>query len=78
MTLEDRLLVLEQGRARQLATSMVIFDRPTDIFGAGIIGAPAMNLLSVVLTAEGAAAELTTGVCIPFPNGPAWGRPGGR
>jgi sn-glycerol 3-phosphate transport system ATP-binding protein len=77
MTLGDRLLVLEKGRARQLATPMEIFDRPTDTFVAGFIGAPAMNLLPAVLTAEGAAVELTTGVCIPFPNGGRVG-PAGR
>ena len=45
MTLGDRLLVLQGGRAAQLATPMEVFARPADTYVAGFIGAPAMNLL---------------------------------
>ncbi|MDE2201008.1 MAG: ATP-binding cassette domain-containing protein, partial [Rhodospirillales bacterium] len=49
MTLGDRLLVLHQGRAVQLATPMEVFERPADTYVAGFIGAPSMNFLPATL-----------------------------
>jgi sn-glycerol 3-phosphate transport system ATP-binding protein len=46
MTLGDRLVVMNQGRAAQVATPMEIFARPADTYVAGFIGSPAMNFLS--------------------------------
>jgi len=53
MTLGDRLLVLEGGRAAQLATPMEVFARPADVYVAGFIGAPAMNFLAGTLVPGG-------------------------
>ncbi len=58
MTLGDRLLVLHQGRAVQLATPMQVFERPADTYVAGFIGAPAMNFLPATLEPGGLAADL--------------------
>ena len=74
MTLGDRLLVLEGGRAAQLATPMEVFARPADTYVAGFIGAPAMNFLPAVLL-PGGAVRLSGGQVIPLPCtvGPAGG-----
>jgi len=69
MTLGDRLLVLDQGRAAQLATPMEVFERPADTYVAAFIGSPAMNFLPATLTADGAAALLESGALIPFADG---------
>jgi sn-glycerol 3-phosphate transport system ATP-binding protein len=73
MTLGDRLLVLHQGIAVQLATPMEVFERPANIFVAGFIGTPAMNFLSATLVRDGTAARLADGTEFPFADGP---RPG--
>ncbi len=71
MTLGDRLLVLEGGRAAQLATPMEVFARPADVYVAGFIGAPAMNFLAATLLPG--AVRLAGGQVIPLPSaaGPA-------
>jgi len=68
MTLGDRLLVLEGGRAAQLATPMEVFARPADVYVAGFIGAPAMNFLSATLLPSGGAVRLAGGEMIALPS----------
>ena len=69
MTLGDRLLVLHQGRAVQLATPIEVFNRPANTYVAGFIGAPAMNLLPAILSHGGTAATLAIGLTIVFADG---------
>ncbi|OYV32334.1 MAG: sn-glycerol-3-phosphate ABC transporter ATP-binding protein UgpC [Rhodospirillales bacterium 20-64-7] len=45
MTMADRLIVMEAGRAAQIATPMEVFQRPASLFVATFMGAPAMNIL---------------------------------
>ena len=45
MTLADRVAVMNHGRIRQLGTPEEIYDDPRNLFVAGFIGSPAMNLL---------------------------------
>jgi len=66
MTLGDRLLVLEGGRAAQFATPTEVFARPADVYVAGFIGAPAMNFLPAALL-PGGAVRLSGGEVIPLP-----------
>jgi multiple sugar transport system ATP-binding protein len=44
MTLGDRIAVLERGKLQQVGTSAELYDGPRNIFVAGFIGSPAMNL----------------------------------
>ena len=69
MTLGDRLLVLHQGRAAQIATPMEVFERPANTYVAGFIGAPAMNFCPARLTSGGMAAELDAGGRVGFTDG---------
>jgi sn-glycerol 3-phosphate transport system ATP-binding protein len=69
MTLGDRLLVLHQGRAVQLATPMQVFERPANVYVAGFIGAPAMNFLPGKLTDGGTAVQLDIGIRLAFTDG---------
>jgi multiple sugar transport system ATP-binding protein len=45
MTLAHRVAVMQAGEIRQLATPEAIYDTPADLFVAGFIGSPPMNLL---------------------------------
>ncbi len=45
MTLADRIVVFNGGRIEQVGTPMELYERPTNLFVAGFIGAPQMNFL---------------------------------
>ncbi|MEI6799096.1 MAG: sn-glycerol-3-phosphate ABC transporter ATP-binding protein UgpC [Pseudomonadota bacterium] len=45
MTMADRIVVLHDGRIEQIGTPADLYDRPDNLFVAGFIGSPAMNLL---------------------------------
>jgi sn-glycerol 3-phosphate transport system ATP-binding protein len=45
MTMADRLIVMQAGRAAQIATPMEIFSQPANLFVAQFIGSPAMNII---------------------------------
>jgi len=45
MTMADRLVVMNGGRAEQIGTPLDVYDRPASVFVAGFIGSPAMNFL---------------------------------
>ena len=46
MTLANRVAVMNHGVIQQLATPAEIYDNPENLFVAGFIGSPAMNLLN--------------------------------
>ena len=45
MTMGDRVAVLKDGLLQQVDTPRELYDRPANVFVAGFIGSPAMNLL---------------------------------
>lgn len=45
MGLADRIAVIHAGRVRQLGTPQEIYNEPADIFVAGFLGSPPMNLV---------------------------------
>lgn len=47
MTLADRIVVFHQGRIEQVGTPLELYHRPANLFVAGFIGSPNMNLLPV-------------------------------
>jgi len=49
MTLGDRVSVMRHGVLQQCDTPQVLYDRPVNMFVAGFIGSPAMNLLEGTL-----------------------------
>ncbi len=46
MTLADRIVVLSEGRIEQIGAPMDLYLRPDNLFVAGFIGSPKINLLS--------------------------------
>ncbi|MBB2892774.1 ABC transporter ATP-binding protein [Flexivirga oryzae] len=53
MTMGDRVAVLKDGLLQQLDTPRRMYDHPNNVFVAGFIGSPAMNLLEVPITDGG-------------------------
>jgi len=53
MTMGDRVAVLKFGKLQQFASPSELYDRPANAFVAGFIGSPAMNLITVPVTADG-------------------------
>src|SRR3954453_23160472 len=47
MTIGDRVAVMRQGRLVQVDAPQALYDRPVDLFVAGFIGSPAMNLMTM-------------------------------
>jgi sn-glycerol 3-phosphate transport system ATP-binding protein len=62
MTLADRIVVMSAGQALQIGTPQEVFSRPANLFVAGFIGSPAMNMLRGKASARGSAeSEITAG-----------------
>jgi multiple sugar transport system ATP-binding protein len=53
MTMGDRVAVLKDGVLQQVDTPRHMYDKPANLFVAGFIGSPAMNLVEVPITDGG-------------------------
>ncbi|WP_298179236.1 sn-glycerol-3-phosphate ABC transporter ATP-binding protein UgpC [Saccharomonospora sp.] len=62
MTMGHRVAVLKDGVLQQCDTPKALYDAPANVFVAGFIGSPAMNLTTVPLTEGGA---LLDGLTVP-------------
>jgi len=49
MTMGDRVAVMRKGQLQQVGTPKQLYDEPVNLFVAGFIGSPAMNLISARL-----------------------------
>ena len=45
MTMADKIVVMQAGRIEQVGAPLELFDKPANLFVAGFIGSPAMNML---------------------------------
>jgi multiple sugar transport system ATP-binding protein len=69
MTMADKIVVMELGHIRQAGPPLELYDRPANLFVAGFIGSPAMNLVDGRATAQGFVAH--DGTVLPLPAGAA-------
>jgi multiple sugar transport system ATP-binding protein len=53
MTMGDRVAVLRHGRVQQVDRPQNLYDRPANLFVAGFIGSPAMNLVQAEVVDRG-------------------------
>ena len=65
MTMADKIVVMELGYIRQAGPPLELYDRPANLFVAGFIGSPAMNLLDGRI--EHGAFHTPDGVSWPLP-----------
>jgi multiple sugar transport system ATP-binding protein len=70
MTMADRIVVMRDGIVEQTGTPLDLYDTPVNIFVAGFIGSPAMNLVPGVARINGAppVVEFDGGVRLPLPT----------
>jgi multiple sugar transport system ATP-binding protein len=50
MTMGDRVALMKRGRLQQVDTPEALYERPTNLFVAGFIGSPAMNLVQATVS----------------------------
>ncbi|WP_300297796.1 ABC transporter ATP-binding protein [Ferrovibrio sp.] len=74
MTLADRLVVMNQGRADQIGSPQDVYNHPATTYVGGFIGSPAMNFLTCRI--DTGQAKLTDDVILPLPAG--WSVPAGE
>ena len=61
MTLADKIVVLQKGRVEQVGRPLELYNRPRNVFVAGFIGSPRMNLVEALVEADGDGVVLVTG-----------------
>jgi len=69
MTLGQRIVVLNAGVIQQIDTPMALYERPANLFVAGFLGSPAMNVLRGTLVEEGL--RMAAGRVVPLSGTPA-------
>jgi multiple sugar transport system ATP-binding protein len=78
MTMADRIVVLHDGMVEQVGTPLELYDRPANLFVAGFIGSPSMNMFRGVIRAGGTPTfETSDGTRLPLASAPpgSEGRP---
>ena len=70
MTLADRVVVMDRGVVQQVGTPTEIYDKPANVFVAGFIGNPAMNLIEGHLRGGSFTAENVQIDGFKAPDGP--------
>lgn len=68
----DRIVVMNEGVVEQSGTPLELYDRPANVFVAGFIGSPAMNLIKGTVRIDGKPSFLAdSGVTLPLPQVPS-------
>jgi multiple sugar transport system ATP-binding protein len=68
MTMGDRVAVMRSGELQQVDTPTAVYDRPANLFVAGFIGSPPMNLARGTIEADNGSLVARLGsAAIPIP-----------
>ena len=62
MSLADRIVIMKDGELQQMGTPLEVYDDPSNVFVAGFIGDPPMNLLASTI------AKIEDGFFFTFPE----------
>ncbi len=79
MTLADKIVVLQAGRIEQVGSPLELYHHPANIFVAGFIGSPRMNMLPVTVESvaeAGVTVRLPSGAVLTIPSSGDGLRPG--
>jgi multiple sugar transport system ATP-binding protein len=68
MTMGDRVAVMRNGVLQQVAEPQRLYDSPANLFVAGFIGTPPMNLLEASVTVNGGVTVAFGGATFPVPD----------
>jgi multiple sugar transport system ATP-binding protein len=66
MTMGDRVAVMSQGRLQQVDAPQRLYDRPENLFVAGFMGTPPMNLLEATASVNGGVSIVLGGHSLPI------------
>jgi multiple sugar transport system ATP-binding protein len=70
MTMADKIVVMHDGRVEQVGTPLQLYDFPNNLFVAGFIGSPAMNMIKGKLDPDNAQVFVAVdGTRLPLPKG---------
>ena len=61
MTMGDRVAVIRKGKLQQVDTPQRLYDHPVNLFVAGFIGSPAMNMVEATISTSNGAAIVEFG-----------------
>jgi multiple sugar transport system ATP-binding protein len=61
MTMGDRVAVIRKGKLQQVDTPQNLYDHPVNLFVAGFIGSPAMNMVEGTLSRSNGAVSVAFG-----------------
>jgi multiple sugar transport system ATP-binding protein len=69
MTMGDRVAVMRKGVLQQVDTPQVLYEQPVNLFVAGFIGSPSMNLVEAQIAPwDGSLAVEVAGFRLPVPD----------
>jgi multiple sugar transport system ATP-binding protein len=68
MTMGDRVAVMRNGILQQVAEPQTLYDSPANLFVAGFIGTPPMNLLEATVSVNGGVSVSLDGATLPVPD----------
>ena len=69
MTMADKIVVMHDGIVEQIGAPLDLYDRPANLFVAGFIGSPAMNMIEGRLSPTDSLVFLTAdGTSLPLPR----------
>src|SRR6187549_2084147 len=75
MTMADRIVVMHDGVIEQIGSPLELYDRPANLFVAGFIGSPAMNMLQGKMDGDSFVANDGTRVELSRGAGTSSGKP---
>jgi multiple sugar transport system ATP-binding protein len=67
MTMADKIVVLQAGRVEQVGSPLELYHHPANLFVAGFIGSPRMNLMQAQIVEPGATVTLPSGPRLQVP-----------
>ncbi|RJF99543.1 sn-glycerol-3-phosphate import ATP-binding protein UgpC [Noviherbaspirillum saxi] len=67
MTLGQRMIVMNAGRAEQIGTPAEVYGKPATTFVASFIGSPPMNLMRGMVSGDGATLAIGDGIQLALP-----------
>ncbi len=62
MTMGNRVAVMRAGELQQVAATQELYDRPVNLFVAGFMGSPSMNLVEAIIHRDGEKFTATVGI----------------
>ena len=68
MTMADRIIIMKDGEIQQIGTPRDVYNRPANLFVAGFIGSPSMNMLDGELAGGDAISVRGEGFELPLPG----------